>query len=216
MVSQNKNAGETLLGHSSIWIFGRELEDIKINIEAYRHYPIGSGNIDANNTVPRAGSNNFLLNQMRHGQDPIFARIYSFSYEGQIYDMQRPAIFLVHGEGIDPEGPSFRTPRADGDVSRRPPHVGRTGAGSQTGNFASGIRAWAYDRADFTVRLDIDNGSFDSVLLAHELGSADGMSLAAGSLARSAGSLARSAGSLTRSAGSLARSRSRGGTGGSE
>jgi len=197
---------ETLLSQSAVWLFGRKMDDIEIVVKPYKQYPIKEMG-DAEDTLPRLGNNNFLLNQFRFTGDPILARIYAFSYEGQYYDMQRPTVFLVHGGGVDPEGPPFRTPKQEGDISRSPPNVERTGVGTQSGNFARGMRAWAYDRADFTIRLDVETGSFDNVLLAQELGNLDVGGQTAGSLARSAGSLARSAGSLARSAGSLARPR---------
>lgn len=201
---------ETLLGQSAIWLFGRKMNDIQLVVTPYKQYPVDDNNIDANDTPARAGNNNLLLNQFRFTQAPILARIYAFSFEGQYYDMQRPAIFLVHGDGIDPEGPAFRTPRKEGDISRSPPHVGRTGVGTQIGNFARDMKAWSYDRADFTIRLDVENGSFDNVLLAQELSSPDAMTQSAGSFVRSAGSFVRSA------ARASARPRNRGGSSGSE
>src|SRR4051812_47691649 len=197
-------ATEALFTQSAIWIFGRVLDDIEIVVKKYEQIPTKEGDEDATDTPPRRGQNNFLLEQLRHRESkPSFARIYAFSYEGHYHDLDRPTVFLVHGAGIDPEGPAGRTPAEEGDISRQPPHVGRTGVGTQMGNFGRGMRAWAYDRADFTLRLDVDTGSFDLLLLSQELGGGDAMTQSAGSLARSAGSLARSAGSLARSAGSL-------------
>ena len=33
------------------------------------------------------------------------------------------------------------------------------------GAFTRGIRAWTYDKADYTIRLDVETGMFDQVLL---------------------------------------------------
>src|SRR5690348_6892403 len=128
---------ETLLSQSAVWLFGRKMDDIQIVVTPYKQYPVKlTGDGDSEDTLPRSGSNNLLLNQFRFtAADPILARIYAFAYEGQYYDMQRPAVFLVHGEGVDPEGPAFRTPAEDGDISRSPPNVERTGVGTQLGNF---------------------------------------------------------------------------------
>jgi hypothetical protein len=208
-------AQETLLSQSTIWLFGRVMADIRIDITPYQYPPDDDNTADLQSTPRREGENNFLQNQLKSNR-ARFARIYSFSYEGHFYDMATPAIFLVHGKGIDPDGPA-RTLGVLGDLSRTPGDPGRTVLGTQAGSFASNLRAWAYDRADFTVRLDIETGSFDRVLLESELGAVDPSAQSAGSLARSAGSLARSAGSLVRSAGSLARgSRSRTGSSGTE
>jgi hypothetical protein len=197
---------ETLLSQSTVWLFGRKLDDLEIKINVYRQVPSTEELGDTANMPPRRGRNNFLLEQLRHPEsDAQLARVYAFSYEAGFFDLQRPAIFLVHGPGIDPEGPETRTQQILGDLSRAPPDLGRTGLGTQSGSFASGIRAWAYDRADFTIRLDIDTGSFDSLLLSAELGGSNRPMQSSGALARSTGALARSAGALARSAGALVR-----------
>ncbi|WP_157015244.1 hypothetical protein [Mesorhizobium xinjiangense] len=205
---------ETLLGQSRIWLFGRPLADITLNLEAFAE-DTKDAETDEEAELPRGGENHFLLNQLapaaprdkKSKDKPLLARIYAFGFEGQIFDMTRPAIFLVHGKGKNPEGPKSRVPEEFGDLDHIPPHTGRTGVASQTGHFAKGIKVWAYDRADFTMRLDVENGSFDAVLLEAELGDPTGQS--AGSFVRSAGSFARSAGSFVRSAGSFVRPRRR-------
>jgi hypothetical protein len=106
---------ETLLSPSTIWLFGRPLADLTINLRPLENFPTAeTGGEDAGeaaNTPPRLGANNFLLEQFTRGQDPRLARIYGFSFEANYYDMARPVIFLVHGDGIDAEGPETRVPR---------------------------------------------------------------------------------------------------------
>jgi hypothetical protein len=94
-----------------------------------------------------------------------------------------------------------------------PSEVGRTGLATFIGSFGRDMRVWAYDRADFTIRLDMEGGSFDTLLLSNEIGDGDAVARSAGSVARSAGSVARSAGSVARAAGSVARARRSAGTG---
>jgi hypothetical protein len=85
--------------------------------------------------------------------DPQLARIYGFSHEGQYYDLARPAIFLVDGPGtaVGNELPETR-------IAVTPPEL------------AGGVSAWDYDRDDFSLRLDLDVGPLDRILLDAELG----------------------------------------------
>ena len=204
---------ETIISQSAVWLFGREISDIIINKVAYDNIPKTED--DSADMPPRRDdNNNFLLRQLR-AEGARFARIYGFSYEGAYYDLPRPTIFLVHGKGIDPEGTPAGLDPKQATLSRMPADSGRTGLGTMTGSFAAHLKVWAYDRADFTVRLDLDTGSFDNLLLSSELDGLDPMMRSAGSVARSAGSVARSAGSVARAAGSVARAR-RSGAGGSD
>lgn len=197
---------ETLLSHSRIWLFGRVLKDIQIHQSVYNNIPTNPADGNSSDTVPRMGMNHFLYEQLT-APGAQLARIFSFSYEAGFYDLYRPTIFLVHGEGIDPEGtPGVLTPDQR-KLSRMPADSGRTGLASQSGSFTGGVRAWAYDRADFTMRLDMEGGSFDSLLLSMEFADWDPVARSAGSVARVAGSVARSAGSVARAAGSVARAR---------
>jgi hypothetical protein len=197
---------ETLLSQSTIWLFGRELSDLILSTSVYGQLPTTHRQAERQETPVRAGDNNFLLRQLAN-PDARLARIYAFAYEGSFYDLARPTIFVVHGEGLDPEGASFDENPALGSLSRMPADPGRTGLASLVGSFSRNMLAWAYDRADFTVRLDIETGTFDTVLLSLELDDRDATARSAGSVARSAGSVARSAGSVARAAGSVARAR---------
>src|SRR5256885_16903976 len=101
---------ETLLSATTVLLYGRELEDLKLEPG---HLP-GNGEPPrdtAPGSPPRLGRNNFLRNQLGAHlggppeRFPRFARIYCFGYEGAIYDLSRPQIFLVHGSGTLVEGP---------------------------------------------------------------------------------------------------------------
>lgn len=85
--------------------------------------------------------------------DPRLARVYGFSYEGQYYDLARPAIFLVNGEGAEAANQLPET-----RVAAVPPEL------------AGQVSAWDYDRDDFSLRLDLDVGSLDRILLDAEIG----------------------------------------------
>jgi hypothetical protein len=89
----------------------------------------------------------------RLGGEGQLARIYGFSHEGQYYDLTRPTIFLVDGAGV-PAGTSIATTA----LAAMPPRL------------TDDVLVWDCDRSDFTLRLDLDLGPFERVLLDAELG----------------------------------------------
>jgi len=116
---------------------------------------------------PRMGSNNFLQGQLS-APGAKLARIYGFSYEGQYFDLTPPAIFLVHGDGSDPEAFRPGTTLPDARTSRAPADADRTGVAYTDSSFSEDMRVWSYDKGDFTMRLDPMSGTFDDVLLGYE------------------------------------------------
>ena len=153
---------ELLLGHTSIKLYGRVIQDLK-----YSH-------VDP--TTMAASQNKFLSNQLLDntgaGNAALaqFARIYAFSYQGHLYTLPKPAVFLVHGNGQ----PLYTT--GDG-ASAAHQHATRTtldesGVIAREWEFASQVKGgeelyyWEYEKGDFSVRLDIDSGPFDQILLA--------------------------------------------------
>lgn len=79
------------------------------------------------------------------------ARIYAFAFQSEVIILTKPAAFLVHGKGkaADEEKCLLRD--------------GLTG-------MPNNLKAWPYDRADLTLRLDILTGTFDKLLLDYEIG----------------------------------------------
>lgn len=187
---------ETLLGVSSVYLFGRVLIDVSIT----------RGLTDLG--VPRRGANLFLKKQFddadnKGDKESGLARIYAFSFEGGLYELARPAIFLVHGPGFDPDEPA--PTNVDGLVeykrlARSPGSSGMTGLGLQRGAFAKDMRVWAYDKSDLSLRLDMDTGTFEQLLLEQEA-FAD-----SGALGRSSGATGRSSNATGRSSNSMGRS----------
>ena len=122
-------------------------------------------------TKRRAGANRLLERQL--ADDAGFARIYGFSFEGTYYDLPRPVLFLVHGDG---ELVSLEESGEPGTANARP----RSGSPSFTGlsaadfDFADELRVWSYDKADYTIRMDVETGMFEDVLLAAMLGGGPG------------------------------------------
>ncbi len=151
---QTRTGRETLLSASSIWLFGRVVEDLEIR--QADHDPF---------IEPRDSCNNFLANQLGcHDSDPAraprLARIYAFSYEGTYYELEWPALFLVHGPGAAAEAGA-----GGAGTSAVPGDPSRTGLSQTDFEFAANLRVWSYDRADLSIRLDVDSGSFEQILL---------------------------------------------------
>ena len=146
---------ETLLSGSAVLLYGRILADITIDQTAY-----------GNTTVPRRGVNRFLENNLSE-KDARLARIYGYAYEGQYYELATPAIFVVHGDGEDPQHP--RPMQGTTPLDPGPGNLAAVGMAYQFGNFAGDIKVWAYDKADFSVRLDVASGMLEDILLQAEL-----------------------------------------------
>jgi hypothetical protein len=133
---------ERLVSASTVLLFGRVVEDIEIKSSA------SSGGL------ARSGVNQLLQNELAAASPeptPNFARIYAFSYEGHYYDLAKPALFLVHGPGTDVE-----------------PTAEHTGLVTDTHEFSTDIKVWAYDKTDLSIRLDPETGTFEQILLEAE------------------------------------------------
>jgi hypothetical protein len=107
------------------------------------------------------GQNNQLDNQL--SDDAGFARIYGFSYEGAYYELPNPTLFLVHGEGESATDGNMPHPPEHG--SRAPTNPSVSGVAAADFQFADDIMVWSYDKADYTIRMDVETGMFEQVLL---------------------------------------------------
>ena len=164
---------ETLLSPSNVLLFGRIVEDLNVvipNRPPPGPPPPGPDPRHGPFAIDRTGPNTFLETQLI---DPTaaFARIYGFSYEGRYYDLPWPTLFLVHGPGE----PAETVPVAS--VSRAPEEPDHSGMAAQDFSFADNLMAWSYDRADLSIRLDVDSGSFEQILLDLVLGGGGGPSV---------------------------------------
>jgi hypothetical protein len=127
----------------------------------------------------RRGRNRQLEEQLT--ADAKFARIYGFSYEGTFYDLPRPVIFLVHADGqFAADNKAGSGPRP----ARAPRETNLTGLAAAGFDFADELKVWSYDQADYTIRMDVETGMFEDVLLAAMLGGGPGGMEAAGMSAR--------------------------------
>lgn len=101
---------------------------------------------------------------------PSFARIYGYSFNGTYYEMAGPSLFLVHGKGEAAKKVEVPGPNLDDDDP-----------------FYESLKVWEYDKADQTMRLDMDSGTFEQVLLSDPVDGGPGVSGARVSGARVSG-----------------------------
>ena len=116
--------------------------------------------------MPRTGGDRELEHQLT-AENAAIARIYSFSFEGTYYDLPRPALFLVHGPGLLVTNDSPKDGGGAGDPEQF--HCARRTFLDRRGRSRFSIRrrhqGWSYDKADHTIRMDVEAGEFESVLL---------------------------------------------------
>ena len=104
---------------------------------------------------------------------PSFARIYAFSFEGSIYTMPKPSIFLVHGAGLPVDGPAGGGGRTTTDQSGVIAREWEFSAAA-TPKSIQDLRFWEYEKGDFSLRLEPESGPLDQILLQFALrGGAD-------------------------------------------
>jgi len=131
---------ESLLSSSSIILFGRV-------------FPL---TLEKDKPGAGLGANTFLQRQLTAAGAQL-ARIYAFTYEGTFYNLPKPAVFLVHGDG--------ETIAGFVDNKAPPATVTASGLIAREFGFESDVKFWEYDKGDFTLRMDLVSGSFDEVLL---------------------------------------------------
>ncbi|WP_299777462.1 hypothetical protein [uncultured Roseobacter sp.] len=108
-------------------------------------------------------------NQVLSKADGQFARIYGFSYDGAYFEIPTPVLFMVKGESKDPD------------------KVPVPGPNPRDKKFYADLRAWIVKQSDDTIRLDVDQGKFEDVLLAMAADGVSGVSGARVSGARVSG-----------------------------
>jgi hypothetical protein len=156
---------ESLLSDSTIRLFGREMKDIQLadlakRQEAYGFPPAGpqgakKAAMALQGDLKRRSANRLLGNQLL-AADARIARIYLFSFQNEIFNLVKPALFVVNGEGVPI--------KVDGNLASA------TGVGELSGYLGTDLNVWAYDRDDLSIRLDIMTGTFDRILLDYEIG----------------------------------------------
>jgi hypothetical protein len=154
-----------LMMQSRILLYGRVLQGITIDASVF---DAGTGGYAG------LGSNRFLREQFDTStvgsHAPCFAMIYGFEFEAHYYDLMVPTVLLVHGTG------ETRVPANDPVISAASDRVEEPFP-----DIAPDIVVWPYDKADFSMRLDIDSGPLESILLEVEF---DDLEMAAESSGR--------------------------------
>ncbi len=102
------------------------------------------------------GQNNLLDSQLNLSAQ--FARIYGFAYEGTYYELPEPTVFLVHGDG-EPAA------AASGVNARAPLEPSKSGVASADYQVSDDIKVWSYDKADYSIRMDVMTGMLEQILL---------------------------------------------------
>ena len=155
---------ETLLSPSAVKLYGREINGLKVDLT-------GGGN--------PLGANSFLRQQLK-ANGARFARIYGFSFEGLYRPLQRPAIFLVHGDGDNASPPAAQIKQAaattanisivpnDAFLDPATTPVDSSGVAAKEWEFSTDIKVWEYDQADFSIRFDVSSGPLDRILIDRE------------------------------------------------
>jgi len=91
---------------------------------------------------------------------PLLARIYAFSFEGAIYSLPKPTIFLVHTSGVPIDLASV--------ASKTRSSLDDSGVIAREWEFSAeknDLCYWEYEKNDYTLRLDIETGPWDRILL---------------------------------------------------
>jgi hypothetical protein len=119
----------SLLATSAIVMYGRKVDGVQL-------------------TAPTSGGpGNDLLFKQLSASGAALAWIFAFSYEGHYYDLPKPAIFLVHGNGTNVN---------DGVPA---------GVAGSAVTMGPDVRVWTYDKNDLSIRLDVETGTLADILL---------------------------------------------------
>ncbi len=128
------------------------------------------------------------------GKNPKLARIYGFGFEGTYYELPNPTVFLVHGKGE-----SVTDGNKPGDhASRAPTNPSLSGLAAADFQFSDDVMMWSYDKADYSIRMDVETGMLEQVLLDAYFGGDDGAFVSGSKVSGSKVSGSKVAGSKVR------------------
>ncbi len=123
-------------------------------------------------SIPVTKSHNNHLQQQLKQPDAKFARIYAMSYEGHFYNLPRPTIFLVHGDGEEIRGSGLANRGGGANVRPTTTDSGLVArefdfeyGGAVGPNDSPSLRYWEYDKDDISLRLDITTGHLSEILI---------------------------------------------------
>lgn len=169
---QVQNSFETFFEPTRVWLFGKPFPTIAYvptTMEGVNGP--GSGGPDGTHanefmTYPAPAQNQQLpipprrLERKLRRAPQIFARIYSFSFEGHYYKLPRPLLFLVGNDGVRAD--EARAADSNGQPAF---HTKLVGIESKDWQFSEDIQVWAVDKMDVAICLDLEVGPYQQVLL---------------------------------------------------
>ena len=79
---------------------------------------------------------------------PAFARIYGFSFGGEYVEMAGSTFFVVNGPGKPALSTDVNVPGMDDDLE-----------------FYKTLKTWSYPKSEQAMRMDMDAGTFEQILL---------------------------------------------------
>ena len=97
-------------------------------------------------------------------QEARLARIYAMSFEGSFYNLPKPAIFLVHGDGTAVPTKGF-APSASPPPPAKPTDMDASGMAAREFEWEGDVKYWEYDKDDLSLRLDVVTGTLDEILV---------------------------------------------------
>ena len=74
-----------------------------------------------------------------------------------------PPVYLVHGDGVDAPARPPVDPGAR--IARGPSSADESGVPSKGWEFSSDLKMWEYDKGDYSMRLDVESGPLEQILL---------------------------------------------------
>lgn len=187
-------SNDNFFSPTRVWLFGKKFAGLKYDAtemkSEFSKYEVPTSP-DKNLPIPPRR----IERALRRGLDPqgnpspadeqkIFARIYSFSYEGHYYRLPRPLLFLVRekdgvdvGDRLECNSDDAKNCSADIKllveimrqvVSKLPPMKftsDLSGVEARDWDFSNDIKVWRVDRKDLAVCLDVEIGNYQEVLL---------------------------------------------------
>jgi hypothetical protein len=150
---------ETFLEPTRIFLFGKPFPTLKYDPEPMRQEFEPFNAPGAGEPLPMPPGRVEQALRQAADAEGIFARIYGFSYEGHYYKMPRPVLFLVRGEED-----RTRMPEED-ETGYRQFNTRFVGVEARDWQFGNDIRVWAVDKHDIAVRVDVEIGTYNKVLL---------------------------------------------------
>lgn len=181
---------ETLLTASSIRLYGRIIQGLAIDLDGAR-VELGGNRflreqLDRPNGEPQpALARIYGYSYFGHYTALTRPAVFLVHGTGRPASPRAPAVVQTKqeqegtlaidpppGKDSDPDDAEieFLDDKITGRLGTGPSRVDLSGQAATIGDFAADIRVWEYDRADFSLRLDIDSGPLERILIEREDG----------------------------------------------